>query len=136
MIHGPGISPAQVSDALAYAHAKGVVHRDIKPANVMGSAEGQVKVADFGLARLLDPGREESGDTMTGTVIGTPEYMAPEQTRGMDADHRADIFSLGVLLYEMICRSAARHFRDAECAGAGASCDHRSSGEEGDAAAA
>ncbi len=111
MIRGPGVSPAlaleivaSVCDALAYAHGKGVVHRDIKPANVMISVDGQVKVADFGLARLTDPGPDPSGHTVTGAILGTPDYMAPEQKHGMQVDHRADIYSLGVMLYEMLCR--------------------------------
>ncbi len=111
VIHGPGLAPAQalsiigeVCDALAYAHGKGVVHRDIKPANVMVNLEGRVKVADFGLARLTDPSAEQFGHTQTGTVMGTPDYMAPEQKRGMNVDHRADIYSLGVMLYEMLCK--------------------------------
>ncbi len=114
MIHGPGLNPAQaltiiigVCEALQYAHGKGVVHRDIKPANVMVSTESQVKVADFGLARLNNPA-EDWGHTMTGAVMGTPDYMAPEQTRGMAVDHRADIYSLGVMLYEMLCGEVPR----------------------------
>jgi len=92
----------QVCAAVAYAHGKGVVHRDIKPANVMVDTEGNAKVADFGLARLTDAGAEQLGHTQTGTVMGTPDYMAPEQMRGMNVDHRADIYSLGVMLYEMV----------------------------------
>src|SRR5205085_1299952 len=64
----------QICTALAYAHNKGIVHRDIKPANVMIDTESQVKVADFGLARLTDPSAEQMGHTMTGTVMGTPDY--------------------------------------------------------------
>ncbi len=119
LIHGVGVDPDQAlsiitgtCDALAYAHGKGVVHRDIKPANIMVSTEGEVKVADFGLARLTDPGPEELGRTMTGAVMGTPDYMAPEQTRGMDVDHRADIYSLGVMLYEMLCGEVPRGIFD------------------------
>ncbi len=119
MIHGPGIAPALaleiivgVCDALAYAHGKGVVHRDIKPANVMVSRHGEVKVADFGLARLMDPGAEQIGHTVTGTVMGTPGYMAPEQMCGMNVDHRADIYSLGVMLYEMLCGEVPRGIFD------------------------
>lgn len=119
IIHGPGVAPPQalgiiigVCEALAYAHSKGVVHRDIKPANVMVSTDGQVKVADFGLARLTDPAAEQMGHTMTGTVMGTPDYMAPEQMRGMNVDHRADIYSLGVMLYEMLCKDVPRGFFD------------------------
>ena len=95
---------AQVCTALAYAHGKGVVHRDIKPANVMIDTESHVKVADFGLARLTDASAADSGFTGTGTVMGTPDYMSPEQKRGMNVDHRADIYSVGVMLYEMLCR--------------------------------
>jgi len=119
MIRGPGLEPAQaleiigsVCDALAYAHAEGVVHRDIKPANVMVSTRGRVKVADFGLARLTDSGPEQLGHTVTGTVMGTPDYMAPEQKRGMNVDHRADIYSLGVMLYEMLCREVPQGIFD------------------------
>ena len=126
-IHGAGLAPAQalhiaaqVCEALAYAHAQGVVHRDIKPANVMVDQGGRAKVADFGLARLSDPTAEHLGTTMTGTVMGTADYMAPEQRRGMQVDHRADIYSLGVMLYEMLCGEVPRGVfeppsRRAEC---------------------
>ncbi|MES2923010.1 MAG: protein kinase [Verrucomicrobiota bacterium] len=93
----------QICAALAYAHGKGVVHRDIKPANVMIDMDSHAKVADFGLARLIERNAEASGYTMTGTVMGTPGYMAPEQMLDMNVDHRADIYSLGVMLYEMLC---------------------------------
>ena len=115
LIHQVGLEPAQalaiveqVCAALGYAHGKGVVHRDIKPANVMIDTESQVKVADFGLARLLDAGTADLGHTVTGTVMGTPDYMAPEQTKGMNVDHRADIYSLGVMIYEMLCREVPK----------------------------
>ena len=94
---------AQVCTALAYAHEKGIVHRDIKPANVMVDLAGQAKVADFGLARL-NGAAEEHGNTLTGAVLGTPDYMAPEQKHGARVDHRADIYSVGVMLYEILCR--------------------------------
>jgi serine/threonine protein kinase len=92
-----------VCEALQYAHGEGVVHRDIKPANVLVDTKGRVKVADFGLARMDTPSAEQWGQTMTGMVLGTPDYMAPEQKSGSRVDHRADIYSLGVMLYEMLC---------------------------------
>ena len=92
----------QICDALQYAHDEGVVHRDIKPENILLDKKGTVKIADFGLARLLD--QTPDNFTLTGThqVMGTPKYMAPEQMEGSQVDHRADIFSLGVVFYEML----------------------------------
>ncbi|MCA1594070.1 MAG: tetratricopeptide repeat protein [Acidobacteria bacterium] len=97
----------QVTDALTAAHARGVIHRDIKAGNVMVTDEGLAKVLDFGLAKLLDENREEKrGDnihlTEMGVPYGTATYAAPEQATGGHVDHRADIFSTGVLLYEML----------------------------------
>jgi len=93
----------QVCDALDYAHAQGVVHRDIKPENVLVARDGRVKVADFGLAKLLASDRAESMLTATDDVFGTPHYMAPEQIeQTRDVDHRADIYSLGVVFYEVL----------------------------------
>jgi len=110
LIKTTGLKPAQalelivnVCEALQYAHGEGVVHRDIKPANVLVDTKGRVKVADFGLARVDTPAAEQWGQTMTGMVLGTPDYMAPEQKTGSRVDHRADIYSLGVMLYEMLC---------------------------------
>jgi len=87
----------KVADALAYAHSQGVVHRDIKPANIMLLKNGDVRVTDFGIARISG-----STATQTGTVLGTPSYMSPEQIAGKRVDGRSDIFSLGVVLYELL----------------------------------
>lgn len=88
---------AQIAEGLDYAHSKGVVHRDIKPANIIITADKQAKITDFGIARV-----DASNLTVEGQLLGTPNYMAPEQIQGKEVDHRADIFSLGVMLYEMI----------------------------------
>src|SRR4030095_7862347 len=101
----------QVASALAAAHAAGIVHRDIKPENIMIRHDGIVKVLDFGIAKLMER-REPFTDpeaptrvmleTSPGVMIGTVTYMSPEQARGLPVDARADIWSLGVMLYEML----------------------------------
>ncbi len=96
----------EICRALAAAHAKGIVHRDMKPANVFLSrtSDGleQVKVLDFGIAQIQEPTGEQARLTQTGAIVGTPTYMSPEQGRGDRADHRADIYSVGCILYHLI----------------------------------
>ncbi len=93
----------QICDALQYAHDEGVVHRDIKPENVLVDRKGRVKIADFGLAKILGHDAEAGRLTVEGQVMGTPHYMAPEQVeRPMTVDHRADIYALGVVFYELL----------------------------------
>lgn len=87
-----------VAEGLAFAHDKGIVHRDIKPANIMLLKDGSVKIADFGIARITT-----SSATQTGTVLGTPSYMSPEQVAGQKVDGRSDLFSLGASMYELLC---------------------------------
>ena len=105
LIHEGSVTPSQaiefaalVAEGLAYAHERGVIHRDIKPGNIMVLGDGRVKVMDFGIARLQEP----TVKTQTGVMMGSPQYMSPEQISGNAVDARADIFSLGVVLYEMI----------------------------------
>ncbi len=88
-----------VADGLAFAHGRGLVHRDVKPQNVLLSSEGEVKVTDFGIARSLDV---EHGVTQTGTVLGTGEYLAPEQASGRPVSPATDVYSLGVVLWELL----------------------------------
>jgi Tol biopolymer transport system component len=108
----------QIAHGLAAAHEKGIVHRDLKPENVFVTKDGRVKILDFGIAKLIAPrdGAEADTELATrilntepGTVMGTVGYMSPEQVRGQQVDHRSDIFSLGVILYEML--SGKRAFR-------------------------
>ncbi len=105
LIHAGGLAPSQaveiaarVAEGLAVAHEAGVIHRDVKPGNIMVLTDGRVKIMDFGIARLNDPGVK----TSTGLLLGSPRYMAPEQLAGRAYDHRADIFALGIVLYEML----------------------------------
>jgi tRNA A-37 threonylcarbamoyl transferase component Bud32 len=110
----------QIARGLAFAHQHGVVHRDVKPQNVLLDESGTAKVTDFGIARSLDPGQEL---TQTGTLLGTSDYIAPEQASGQPVDARSDQYSLGVLLYELLTGEvpypadsfmavAMRHLRD------------------------
>jgi len=87
----------QLSEALDYAHKNGIVHRDIKPANIMMLSNGEIKITDFGIAKI-----QASSHTKTGVIMGTPNYMSPEQIAGKNVDGRSDLFSLGVILYELL----------------------------------
>ncbi len=96
----------QIASALTAAHSAGVIHRDLKPANVMVRPDGYIKVIDFGLAKITDDshvsGLRHSGLSLPGSVVGTVDYMSPEQARGEEVDSRTDLWSLGVLIYEML----------------------------------
>jgi len=88
----------QICDGLTEAHKSGVVHRDLKPSNIMIDKEGDVRIMDFGIARSL----EAKGITGAGVMIGTPEYMSPEQVEGKEVDQRSDVYTMGIILYEMV----------------------------------
>ncbi|MBI3736453.1 serine/threonine protein kinase, partial [Candidatus Sumerlaeota bacterium] len=95
----------EIGAGLAYAHQLGIVHRDIKPANIMIDDRNRVKITDFGIAKMLD-----SHTTNTGTmIVGTPLYMAPEQIDGRPIDQRADIYALGIMLYELVTGTPPFH---------------------------
>ncbi len=97
----------QIASALEEAHSRGILHRDLKPGNILISAKGSVKLLDFGLAKLLTEDDSDTTRTIDGTVLGTAAYMSPEQAQGKRLDERSDVFSFGVVLYEMVSGTRA-----------------------------
>jgi serine/threonine-protein kinase len=93
----------QLADALSYAHSHGIVHRDLKPANALIDSQGNVFLTDFGIAKLLESASPRL--TQTDAIMGTPAYISPEQAQGHPVDQRSDIYSLGIILYEMVTGS-------------------------------
>src|SRR5436309_9100500 len=96
----------QVARGLSFAHQQGLVHRDVKPQNVLLNGDGQAKVTDFGIARSLDV---QHGMTQTGAVLGTSDYIAPEQAQGQTVSEQTDVYSLGVVLYELLTSQVPFH---------------------------
>ncbi len=94
---------AQTAEGLHFAHTKGVVHRDVKPANILVQPDGHVKVTDFGIAKAVQTDANHEDLTQAGAILGTAKYLSPEQVDGVSVDARTDIYSLGVVLYEMVC---------------------------------
>ena len=124
LIEGPRLPPAQaqglllqLARGLAAAHARGIVHRDLKPENLFLTDDGRLKILDFGLARLIDPGDSGPGLTVSGAIFGSPGYLSPEQARGERAGPPSDVFSAGAVIYEML--SGKRAFPGASLVEAG-----------------
>jgi len=92
----------ELLSALDFAHEAGIIHRDVKPANVMLAADGHAKLTDFGVARFTEPDASQIDMTRAGQIVGTPSYMSPEQIQGQTIDRRSDIFSAGILLYQLL----------------------------------
>ena len=92
----------ELLDALEFAHEAGIIHRDVKPANIMVDAAGHAKLTDFGVARFTEPQGDQIDATRVGTIVGTPSYMSPEQIQGQPIDRRSDVFSAGIIFYQLL----------------------------------